>query len=217
MLTRISSVKDKIQEGNFPEALDGVIYAVFSLVDIRDPYTVGHQQRVGELAWSIAKQIGLSDSQIRDVYVAGCLHDIGKVSVPLNILNKPSKLNISEFDIIKKHCQVGHDILKKNHFPQRVNEAILQHHERLDGSGYPNRLFGQEIMIEARILSVADVVDAMTSHRPYRPALGLKAALSEIRRWRGILYDACIVNACLKLLGNYAPVYGELISAAVIA
>jgi putative nucleotidyltransferase with HDIG domain len=157
------------------------------------------------LAGFIAKEIGLTDWQAKGIYVAGLLHDIGKSAIPLEILNKPDKLSADEFNIIKTHCQVGYDILKDIDFPWSVTEAILQHHERLDGSGYPRKLTSRDIILEAKILGVTDVVDAMCYPRSYRPALGLDAALDEIRSRRGTLYDAKIVDTCLALIGEETP------------
>jgi putative nucleotidyltransferase with HDIG domain len=154
------------------------------------------------LAGFIAKEIGLTDWQAKGIYVTGLLHDLGKAAVPLEILNKPDRLTAEEFNTIKAHCQTGYDLLKEIDFPWRVTEAILQHHERLDGSGYPRGLSGNEIILEARILGVTDVVDAMCYSRSYRPALGLEAALNEIKSRSGILYDAQIVDTCLTLLGH---------------
>ena len=148
------------------------------------------------------------------VYIAGLLHDVGKVSVPSEILSKPGKINASEFDIIKNHCRVGYDILQRIDFPWPVTRAILQHHERLDGSGYPEGLSGDDIVLEARILGVADVVEAMSSHRPYRPALGLDSALAEIKQGRGTLYDPDIVDACLRLFRKNEPGFDRLMAAA---
>jgi putative nucleotidyltransferase with HDIG domain len=196
------------------KAMNGIIHAISQIVGSRDPYTAGHQRRVAELAREIAKEIGLSDWQTMGVFVAGLLHDVGKVSVPSEILSKPGKINSSEFDIIKNHCRVGYDILQRIDFPWPVTRSILQHHERLDGSGYPDGLAGNDIVLEARILGVADVVEAMSSHRPYRPALGLDSALAEIKQGSGILYDSKIVDACLKLLKKNEPEFDRIMAAA---
>jgi putative nucleotidyltransferase with HDIG domain len=217
MTTFIETIsEDKVERSEFRDTLDGTIHAVSSLVGIRDPYTADHQQRVGVLAGFIAKEIGLSDWQVKGIYVAGLLHDIGKAAAPLEILNKPGKLSASEFDVVKNHSQVGYDILKEIDFPWSITEAILQHHERLDGSGYPRGLSGHEVILEARILGVVDVVDAMCYSRPYRPALGLEAALNEIRSGSGTRYDTHIVNACLKLLGQDTPESDKVVPAAAI-
>jgi len=160
---------------------------------------MGHQQRVADLARSIATEMGLSADRQDFIRTASSIHDIGKIAVPAEILSKPTKLTDLEFGLIKTHSQSGYDILKDIEFPWPVADVVLQHHERMDGSGYPHGLKGENISLEARILAVADVVEAITSHRPYRPALGIDVALEEISRNRGILYDADVVDACLKL------------------
>jgi putative two-component system response regulator len=181
------------------EALDGTIQAIASTVEIRDPYTAGHQLRVAGLTFAIAKEMGLSEDQAEGVRVAGTIHDLGKISVPGEILSKPGQLTELEFRIIKIHPQTGYDILKDMKFPWPLARIVLQHHERIDGSGYPQGLSGENTLLEARVLSVADVVEAMASHRPYRPALGIDRALDEIQQNRGTLYDPVVVDACLKL------------------
>ncbi len=179
--------------------LEGVVQAVALTVDIRDPYTAGHQRRVSQLSSVIAKEMNLTLDQIEEIHIAGVLHDIGKISVPTEILTKPGRLNDMEMSLLKAHPQVGYDILEKIDFPWPLAQIVLQHHERMDGSGYPVGLSGKEILLEARILGVADVVEAMSSHRPYRPALGVNKALEEISKNRGILYDPGVVDACVKL------------------
>ena len=181
------------------KALGGTIQVLVAAVETRDPYTAGHQQRVAHLARAIAQEMGLSLGQIEGIRMAGAIHDIGKIAVPAEILSKPGKITETEFGIIKTHPQVGYDILKGIEFPWPVAKIVLQHQERLDGSGYPAGLKGDEIILEARILAVADVVEAMASHRPYRPALGIDRALEEISKNRGILYDADVVDACVRL------------------
>ena len=168
-------------------------------LDIKDPYTAGHQKRVVSLARVIAAEMGLSAGDIEGLTVAGNLHDLGKIKVPSEILNKPGRLSSLEFEIIKTHAEAGYDIVKNIEFPWPVAEIILQHHERMDGSGYPRGLQGDDILMEARIVAVADVVEAMASHRPYRAALGINAALEEMEKHRGILYDAEVVDACLRV------------------
>ena len=168
--------------------------------DIRDPYTAGHQRKVALLAAAIAAEMGLSKDQIEGISVMGNLHDVGKIYVPIEILNRSGKLSEIEFALIKAHSQAGYDIVRDIEFPWPVAAVILQHHERMDGSGYPRGLTGEDILVEARILGVADVVEAMASHRPYRPALGIEIAMEEISQNSGILYDPAVVNACLKLL-----------------
>ena len=181
------------------EALGGIIQTVASTVEVKDPYTAGHQRRVGNLACAIANEMGLPQEQIDGIRMAGLIHDLGKVGIPAEILSKPGRLNEFELGMIKAHSQIGYDILKKIEFPWPVAQIVLQHHERLDGSGYPRGLSGEEIMLEARILAVADVVEAMASRRPYRPPRGLDKALEEISQNRGVLYDPEVVDACLKL------------------
>jgi len=181
------------------ELLEGTISALATMGEIRDPYTGGHQRRVAHLAEAVAREMGLPPDRVETVRIAGMLHDIGKISVPIEILNKPRALSPSEFAVIQIHPAAGFEILKAIRFRGPVAEAVLQHHERLDGSGYPSGLTGPEILLEARILAVADVVEAMTYHRPYRPALGVQAALDEIASLRGARLDAEVVDACLAL------------------
>ncbi|MFZ2445238.1 MAG: HD domain-containing phosphohydrolase [Syntrophobacteraceae bacterium] len=179
--------------------LEDSINALASALESKDPYTAGHQQRVSDTACQIARKMELSQDQLTAVRLAGLVHDIGKISVPSEILSKPSKLSELEFELIKLHAHTGFDILKRIQFPWPIAQILLQHHERMDGSGYPQGLSGKEILLEARIIAVADVVEAMSSHRPYRSALGLQKALEEISKNRGILYDPDVVDACLKL------------------
>jgi len=181
------------------KAMFGTIDAVTAMLDLRDPYTSGHQHRVGELAGAIGAELGLSEHEVKGLRVIGRLHDIGKISVPAEILSKPGKLTPIEFEMIKSHSQQGYDILKSVDFPWPVAETVLQHHERLDGSGYPRGLEGDAVTLSARILAVADTVEAMATHRPYRPALGIEAALGEVEKQRGTRYDARVVDACLRL------------------
>lgn len=183
-------------------ALGGIIQVIESITEEKDPYTSGHQRRATDLARSIAKEMGLSTERIDAIRMAGAIHDIGKISIPTEILSKPTPLTEAEFEIIKKHPQVGYDILKNIKFPWPVAEIVLQHHERLDGSGYPKGLKGGQILIEARVLGVADVVEAMSSHRPYRAALGEKKALEEIKKNKGTLYEPKAVDACVKLIAK---------------
>lgn len=181
------------------KALDGAIDAIVKICEKRDPYTAGHEKRVAQLACAIAREMGLSEDQVEGIRVTICLHDIGKMEVPAEILSKPAKLSEIEFSLIKAHAQTGYEILKGVEFPWPVARIVLQHQERLDGSGYPNGLKGKEIMLEARILAVADTIEAMSSHRPYRPAMGVDTALKEIARGKGVLYDPAVVDACLML------------------
>ncbi|HEX8963351.1 MAG TPA: CHASE domain-containing protein [Rhodocyclaceae bacterium] len=181
------------------KALSDTIRAIATTIEARDPYTAGHQRRVAELAAAIGREMGLDDDRVMGILRGSEIHDIGKVSVPVEILARPGRLSAMEFDIIKIHPRVGYDIIKDVDFPWPVREMVLQHHERGDGSGYPQGLTLKEIVLEARILAVADVVDAMISHRPYRVALGQTAALAEIETNRGRLYDPAAVDACLRL------------------
>ncbi|HDZ24579.1 MAG: response regulator [Deltaproteobacteria bacterium] len=181
------------------KAMEGIVEAITLAVESRDPYTAGHQQRVADLAHAMAREMGLSDNQREGIRMAGMIHDLGKISVPAEILSKPTRLTKIEFALIKNHSRVGYDILKKIEFPWPIAQMVLQHHEKMDGSGYPDGLSGEGILPEARILCVADVVEAMASHRPYRPALGIDKALKEIEENRGILYDPNVVDACVRL------------------
>ena len=182
------------------KTLEGTINTLVSAIEMRDPYTAGHQWRVTQLACAIANEMGLSEEQIEGLRMAGLVHDIGKMNVPAEILSKPGQLSDLEFGLIKTHAQVGHDILNGTiEFPWPVAQIVLQHHERMDGSGYPQGLSGDGIVLEARILAVADVVEAMASHRPYRPPRGIDKALEEISQNKGVLYDPEVVDACLKI------------------
>jgi putative nucleotidyltransferase with HDIG domain len=182
--------------------LNATINAIALTVEARDPFTSGHQRRVADLARAIATEMGLTKDSIEAIRTAGVIHDLGKICIPAEILSKPAKLNDTEFSLIKAHPKVAYDILKEIEFPWPVAEIVLQHHERMNGSGYPQGLAGEEILMEARVLAVADVVEAMASNRPYRPALGIKEALKEIEKNKGILYDPQAVNACLRLFSK---------------
>ncbi len=181
-----------------------IIEAMAYIGEVRDPYTAGHQRRVAQLSFDIARSMGLSDEQYEGLTMAAFVHDIGKILVPSDILSKPGKLTKPEFDMLKDHTRIGYEILKTIEFPWPIAKIVLQHHERMNGSGYPSGLNGNQIIIEARILAVADVVEAMSSHRPYRPALGIEKALEEINLNRGTLYDPMVVDACVKLFDNKA-------------
>jgi PAS domain S-box-containing protein/putative nucleotidyltransferase with HDIG domain len=181
------------------KTLDATVNAIAMIVETRDPYTTGHQLRVSQLAHAISAEMGLSDDEKDFISTAAIIHDIGKLSIPSEILSKPTKLTALEFELIKTHSQSGYNILKDINFPWPVAIVILQHHERMNGSGYPLKLKGENILLESRILAVADVVEAISSHRPYRPTLGLDFALEEIANNRGVLYDTDVVDACLKL------------------
>jgi PAS domain S-box-containing protein len=194
------TVKESLR--NLQKALNGTVKALANTLESKDPYTAGHQRRVGHLACALAQELGESPHFIEGMRVMGFLHDLGKIAIPGEILSKPSKLSEYEFNLIKIHPQAGYDILKAIDFPWPVALAVVQHHERLDGSGYPYGLSDPDIIPEARILAVADVVEAMASHRPYRPALGLKQAVAEISQHQGVRYDHEVVNACLRVLSE---------------
>jgi len=181
------------------QVLGGMIKILGLIVEQRDPYTAGHQRRVANLARAIATEMGVPLGRIGGIRVAGSIHDLGKVSVPAEILSRPGRLTENELKLVQAHAQIGYDLLREVEFPWPVADIVLQHHERLDGSGYPNHLRGQEILLEARILALADVVDAMSSHRPYRPAFTTDEVMEEISRERGALYDPEAVDACLRL------------------
>jgi PAS domain S-box-containing protein len=181
------------------KALGATVQAIAMTVETRDPYTAGHQRRVADLACAIAVEMNLPIDMIDGIRMAAAIHDLGKISVPAEMLSKPTKLTDLEFMMIKTHSQSGYDILKDIEFPWPVARTILEHHERTNGSGYPHGLTGDHVLMESRILSVADVVEAMASHRPYRASLGIDEALNEISKNKGILYDPEVVDACLRL------------------
>lgn len=180
-------------------SVNTTINVMASAVEARDPYTAGHQIRSANLACAIAEEMGLPREKIDGIRMAGSIHDIGKLSIPAEILTKPTKLTNLEFSLIKEHSLIGYEMLKHVESPWPLAQVIYQHHERIDGSGYPRNLKGNEILIEARILAVSDVVESMASHRPYRPSLGIEAALEEIEKNKGILYDTAVADACLRL------------------
>jgi putative nucleotidyltransferase with HDIG domain len=202
ILASIQETVESIIDHNKLEELPGDINAVSRIFDRLDPYTIAHQRHVAELARAIANVVGLSEWQGEMIYVSGLLHDIGKVVVPARILDKPQKLTQNELNLIKTHPQVGCRILVKLGFTWQVTQAILQHHERLNGTGYPAGLSGRDIILEAKIVAVADVIEAMLSPRPYRAALDLSYVLKEISQRRGILYDSEVVDAGLKLFNT---------------
>jgi putative nucleotidyltransferase with HDIG domain len=179
--------------------LEKTIAAIATVSEIRDPFTAGHQKRVTALAGAIADEMNLADEQREGLLLASIVHDIGKINIPTEILVKPTRLSEPEFNIIEAHPQLGHDILQGIEFAQPVATIVLQHHELMDGTGYPQGLEGDQIVLEARILAVADVIEAMASHRPYRPAQGIGMALEEILHNRGELYDPDVVDACLRV------------------
>lgn len=189
-------------ERRYQSILDQTIQAIALMVEKRDPYTAGHQQRVAELATVVARRMGMDPGRIEGVRLGAMIHDIGKINVPAEILSHPGRLDDNKFSMIKTHCEVGYDIIKDVNFPWPVAQLILQHHERLDGTGYPHGLQGDAIIQEARIVAVVDVVEAMASHRPYRPALGLAAAVAEIEAGGGVRYDAACVEILVDLVAK---------------
>jgi putative two-component system response regulator len=198
---RLQALADlKLNLGKLQRAMEGIIQAMSVAVEIRDPYTAGHQQRVAELAAAVAQEMGLSEDDIYGLRMASVIHDLGKITVPAGILAKPGKLSELEYELIKNHVRAGYDILKGIEFPWPLAEIILQHHERLDGSGYPQGLRNGQIMLQARILAVADVFETIASHRPYRPSLGLPRAIEELEKNKSIQLDPHVVDAFLKLV-----------------
>jgi len=201
-ITARKQAEDEIlrQTQQLRRTVEGAVLAMSLVVETRDPYTAGHERRVSELATAIATDMGMAGEQLAALRHAGLIHDIGKVAVPAEILSKPGRLSAVEFELIKQHPATGFDILASIDFGAPVAEMVLQHHERLDGSGYPRGLAGEAILPEAKILAVADVVEAMSSHRPYRAALGMEAALAEVREHAGVKYDAAVAAACVRLV-----------------
>jgi HD-GYP domain-containing protein (c-di-GMP phosphodiesterase class II) len=199
ILTLRMKAAHREQEQRLQKNMLQTVEAIASIVEMRDPYTSGHQARVADIAKEIARQMGLPEEQMQAIHLAGLVHDLGKIRIPAEILSKPSRLNEVEYKLIKMHPQAGYDILKGVDFSWPIAGMVLQHHERMDGSGYPQGLKGDEILPGARILIVADVVEAMSSHRPYRPGLGIDTALAEIVRGRGTHYDPQVVDACVAL------------------
>ena len=181
------------------KALTETVEAIAFMSEMRDPYTAGHQRRVAKLASAVAKEMGMSEDQIEGIRVSGFLHDVGKIVVPAEILSKPGRINEAELSLIRTHSSVGYEILKLLEFPWPVAKAVLQHHERRDGSGYPGGLTSELLTVEAEILAVSDVVESMASRRPYREALGIDKALEEISQKKGTLYNPQVVDACLRL------------------
>lgn len=188
--------------GNLNKILNQTINALTLVIKTRDPYTAIHQQRVTALACTIAEELNLSLERIKGLKVAAALHDIGKIGIPLDILIKPGKLTQLEHNLIKEHCRIGYTILKEIKFPWPVAQIVLQHHERADGSGYPSGLSSNDILLESKIIGVADVFEAMASHRPYRSSLGLDQSINEIISQKGILFDPEVVEACIKIFSE---------------
>lgn len=196
-----AKIKDSLEKTN--RILDGTVHSLSSAMEKRDPYTAGHQSRVAQLACAIAVEIGGGTvEQLKGIWIAATLHDIGKLYVPAEILTRPGHLSRIEFELVKSHAEAGYEILKDIEFQWPVSLIVRQHHERQDGSGYPAGLNGDEILLEARIVGVADVVEAMSSHRPYRPGKGVKLALDELWNLRGTAYDSSVVDACLTVFRN---------------
>lgn len=194
--------KLKQTTGKLLESVETTIQAMVRIVEKRDPYTAGHQRRVTQLACAIARRMNYSEDQVNALHLAGIIHDVGKIQVPAEILANPDGLSEAEFSIVKTHPLAGYEILDTIEFPWPIAKIIYQHHERMNGSGYPLGLSGEDILLEARVLAVADVVEAMSSHRPYRPALGIDKALEEIIQGKGILYDADVVDNCVNLISE---------------
>ena len=196
-------VTDRVDADAYRDQLTrAAVSAIGATVEVRDPYTSGHQDRVADISTAIAKAMGLREFDVEGIRLAASIHDIGKIAVPSEILNKAGVLRHAEFELIKNHSQIGHDIIVGINFPWPVADMILQHHERFDGSGYPGALRGEDITIGARIIAVADVFEAMSSHRPYRASRGAEAALHEIRCGRGSLFDPAVVDAFLALTAD---------------
>ncbi len=200
-ITERKQAEEKLQVSliNLRRGLAGTIQAMAMIVETRDPYTAGHQRRTTNLARAIAQEMGLADEMVDGIRMAGVIHDLGKISVPAEILSKPGSINDLEYNLIKVHAEAGYDILKGIDFPWPIAQIVMQHHERLDGSGYPRGLCGDEIILEARVMAVADVVEAMASHRPYRPAHSVEEALEEIISKKTTCFDADVVDACVRL------------------
>jgi putative nucleotidyltransferase with HDIG domain len=211
-LSNIESAEKEIKQKIMGELTDSInklrksmvnfIQTLSHTIEARDPYTAGHQKRVSNIARCIAQYLNLSPEQIESVRMAALIHDLGKIFIPAEILNKPGKLRSNEFNLIKDHPKLGYEILKDIDFPWPIANIILQHHEKIDGSGYPKGLNNREIMIEAKIICVADVVEAISSHRPHRPSLGIEVAINEIKKNRGKEYDKQVVNACIELFND---------------
>ncbi len=194
------------------EAIKATIVTTTKLLEKRDIYTAGHERRVGNLSAAIATKLGLEKPEIQCVYFAGFLHDIGKLSIPAELLSKPGRLTSLEYELIKTHVQHSYDVLSQVSFPWPVADVVYQHHERLDGSGYPRGLTGDEMMTEGKIIAVADVVEAMTSHRPYRPGLGIETAIKEVNNYKGILYDRTVVEAVNSLFKDDHYEFSDIVN-----
>ncbi len=202
----------RISFSRLRQSFKEVINALSIAIEMRDPYTSGHQLRVANLATAIAKELKLDENVVEGIQIAGIVHDIGKLSIPAEILSKPGQLKDIEYMLIKSHPTTGHDILSKIDFPWPIAEIVYQHHERINGSGYPRSLTGDNVLLEAKILCVADVIEAMSSHRPYRPSLGVNAALIEINEHKGTLFDAEVVEACNRVFSSGEFSFDQVIS-----
>jgi HD-GYP domain-containing protein (c-di-GMP phosphodiesterase class II) len=208
--TRISEVvrELKVSRDQIEQSLQSTVEILGKVTEIRDPYTAGHQRRVRELAVAIAEKMGMPEAEIADIGTAAAVHDMGKISVPAEILTKPGSLSPIEFELIRAHSQGGFDLLSEARMPRNIAELVRQHHERCDGSGYPRGLKSAEILDGAKVLMVADVVEAMSSYRPYRPALGPDAALAEIEQGEGTLYDSAVCRALIALVAEGHDLFG---------
>jgi len=198
---KYNQLERKLRQSNekLQKFIEGIAYIITEIVEIRDPYLIGHHQRVSKLATAIAQEMKLSQDKIKGAKIASLVYDVGKVNLPAEIVSKPSKLVEVEFNLVKNHPRIGYEILKKVDFPWPIAEIVFQHQEKIDGSGYPRGLKGTEILIEAKILGVANVVEAMSSYKSYRPALSIDESLMEISKYKNILFDPEVVDACLKL------------------
>lgn len=203
-ITQRKETEKKLKESyeKLKKTLNDIIYTLASIVEVRDPYTAGHQKRVAQLAVAIASEMGLNGDVVESIRVAALIHDIGKINLPASILTRPGRLSEIEYDMVKTHPKLSYDMLKRIDFSWPIADIVLQHHERINGSGYPLGLKDKDIRLEAKILAVADVVEAMASHRPYRPALGIDKAIEEINKGKGKLYDRDVVNACNRVVKN---------------
>jgi putative two-component system response regulator len=200
--TRVHFQQKTIDQGRkrMLDLLEQTVSTLARAIEMRDPYTDGHQKRVAYLSVAIAEELNLPEDSIHGIRLAALIHDIGKINIPLEILSRPGKLDMTEFELIKRHPAAGYDVVGDINFPWPIRQIILEHHEKYNGTGYPNGLKGEDILLEARIICVADVVEAMASHRPYRPGLGMDAAIAEIKANSGILFDPLVVDACVRVI-----------------
>jgi len=207
----VVDITDRKQlEENQATLTRAVVSALSASVELRDPYTAGHQQRVAHIAGAVACELQLGDPEIEEIELAAAIHDIGKLSVPSELLSRPGRLSEPEMALVRMHCQAGFDLLQRVHFPERVAQMVFQHHERCDGSGYPRGLLGEQILIGSRIIAVADVVESMASGRPYREALGLDAAIHELESGSGTMYDADVVAAFMNVVRTGQVVFDQM-------